>query len=110
MLYNAFKHAPLHQHALVPFGFRRWVSWWLTNTSLVLPVCDRDISKRLTAHTGRTSFQGSGSPASGSFQVWLSAFRVPCPSTPIPPVALPRVWGITPSSWVLWQLRRLQVE
>jgi hypothetical protein len=64
MLYNAFKHAPLHQHALVPFGFRRWVSWWLKNTSLVLPVCDRDISKRLTAHTGHATFTASGFPYS----------------------------------------------
>jgi hypothetical protein len=51
MLYNAFKHASLSQHALVPFGFRRRVSWWLKNLSLVLPVCDRNISKRHTAHS-----------------------------------------------------------
>jgi hypothetical protein len=62
MLYNAFQHAPYHQHALVPFGFRRRVSWWLKNTSLVLPVCDRDISKRLTAHTGHATFTASGVP------------------------------------------------
>ena len=56
MLYNAFKHAPFYQHALVPFGFRRRVSWRLKNTSLVLPVCDRNISKRLTAHTETCGF------------------------------------------------------
>ena len=66
MLYNAFKHAPLHQHALVPFGFRRRVSWWLKNTSLVLPVCDRDISKRLTAHTVRATFTAHGFPVLSS--------------------------------------------
>jgi hypothetical protein len=62
MPYNALKHVPLAQHALVPFGFRRRVSWWLKNISPVLPVCDRDILERLTAHTVHAALTAHGSP------------------------------------------------
>src|SRR5258708_215962 len=96
MLNNAFKHATSHQHALIPFGLRRWVSWWLKNASLVHPVCDRDISKRLTAHTDRTSFQVVGSPVAASIPLAPPHFATPhqVRAVPLSPFALRLVFPV----------------
>jgi hypothetical protein len=89
---------------LVSFSFRLQICQLPRNLSSVPPASSRDTTTRLTAHTGRTNFSVSGSPALHGFSGQHSALRIPCSFIHAWSASLRPVASVT-CLRLLWMLR-----